>query len=280
MRNKRLLGGSLVLVFLAVGAAVALGALPPGGTFSDDNGNTHEGNIEAIAAEGITKGCNPPTNDLYCPDDPVTRGEMAAFMVRAFGYVDNGGGDLFDDDDASTFENDIDKLASAGVTKGCNPPTNTMFCPEGEVTRGEMAAFLARAMDLTDNGGGDLFDDDDGSTFENDIDKVATAGVTKGCNPPTNDAYCPDDLVQRDQMASFLARALGLDPIQPPPPASTTSTTSTTSPPNCDPAYPDFCIPPPPPDLDCGDVEGDHFTVYPPDPHGFDGDGNGIGCES
>ncbi len=34
------------------------GDLPPGGTFSDDNGNIHEGNIEAIAAEGVTKGCN------------------------------------------------------------------------------------------------------------------------------------------------------------------------------------------------------------------------------
>jgi len=79
-----------------------------------------------------------------------------------------------------------------------------------------MAAFLVQALDLTDNGGGNLFIDDYGHTFENDIDKLGTAGVTKGCNPPTNDRYCPDDLVQRDQMASFLARALGLDPIIPP----------------------------------------------------------------
>ena len=48
----------------------------------------------------------------------------------------------------------------------------------------------------------------------------------------------------------------------------------------CDPAYPDGCIPPPPPDLDCADVPFDHFTVLPPDPHHFDGDGNGIGCEA
>lgn len=47
----------------------------------------------------------------------------------------------------------------------------------------------------------------------------------------------------------------------------------------CDPSYPDFCIPPPPPDLDCKDI-GRSFTVRPPDPHGFDGDGDGRGCES
>lgn len=41
---------------------------------------------------------------------------------------------------------------------------------------------------------------------------------------------------------------------------------------NCDSAYPDVCIPPPPPDLNCVDVPYDNFTVLPPDPHGFDGD--------
>jgi hypothetical protein len=264
------------VVTVVVGALTALAA----GTFSDDDGNTHEGNIEAIAAEGITKGCNPPANDLYCPDDPVTRGQMAAFLVRAMGYTDNGGSDLFDDDDSSTFENDIDKLATAEVTKGCNPPANTNYCPDDFVTRGQMAAFLVRAMAYTDDGGGDLFDDDDGSTFDTDIDKLGTAGVTLGCNPPDNTMYCPDDVVTRDQMASFLARALELDPIPPSTTSTTSSTTSTTTSPSCDPSYPDFCIPPPPPDLSCSDIPQKDFTVLPPDPHGFDGNENGIGCES
>lgn len=47
----------------------------------------------------------------------------------------------------------------------------------------------------------------------------------------------------------------------------------------CDPSYPDVCIPPPPPDLDCRDIPYRRFRVLPPDPHGFDRDGNGIGCE-
>ena len=49
----------------------------------------------------------------------------------------------------------------------------------------------------------------------------------------------------------------------------------------CDPAYPDVCIPPPPPDLDCKDIKYRNFRVLPPDPHRLDGrDGDGIGCES
>lgn len=51
---------------------------------------------------------------------------------------------------------------------------------------------------------------------------------------------------------------------------------------DCDPAYPDedVCIPSPPPDLDCGDIEHKDFTVLQPDPHRFDGDKDGVGCES
>jgi micrococcal nuclease len=49
---------------------------------------------------------------------------------------------------------------------------------------------------------------------------------------------------------------------------------------NCDPSYPSVCIPLYPPDLNCGDVSDKRFEVLPPDPHGFDNDGDGVGCES
>jgi len=49
---------------------------------------------------------------------------------------------------------------------------------------------------------------------------------------------------------------------------------------DCDESYPDFCIPSPPPDLDCKDIPQKKFTVLQPDPHRFDGDKDGIGCES
>jgi hypothetical protein len=179
------------------------------GTFIDDDGSTFEADIEWIAAEGITKGCNPPVNDRYCPDDFVTRGQMAAFLHRALDDVLSPTEQVeFIDDNGNTFEADIEWLGGTGVTKGCNPPDNDQYCPDDFVTRGQMAAFLVRGLGYTDDGGGDLFIDDDGNTFEADIDKLGTAGVTKGCNPPTNDQYCPNDFVTRGQMAAFLRRAL------------------------------------------------------------------------
>jgi hypothetical protein len=179
-----------------------------GGTFTDDNENLFQGSIEWVAYEGITTGCNPPVGDRYCPDGLVTRGQMAAFLVRALGYADDGGGDLFLDDDGHVFEGAIDRLGAAGVTRGCNPPANDRFCPDRLVTRAEMAAFLTRALGYTDPGAGDWFVDDDGSIYEDAIDRLRFAEVTLGCNPPVNDRYCPSDDVTRGQMAAFLRRAL------------------------------------------------------------------------
>lgn len=138
-----------VVSLLLVGSALtpAAAALPPGGTFIDDNGNVHEANIEAIAAAGITRGCNPPVNDRFCPDGSVTRGQMAAFLVRALDLPD-ASVDFFVDDGGSVFESNINALALAGITRGCNPPDNDRFCPDREVRRDEMASFLARALDL------------------------------------------------------------------------------------------------------------------------------------
>lgn len=49
---------------------------------------------------------------------------------------------------------------------------------------------------------------------------------------------------------------------------------------NCHPSYPNVCIPSPPPDLDCGEISHRRFRVVGSDPHRFDGDGDGLGCES
>lgn len=183
---------------------------PRQGSFWDDERSVFVDDIEWLANAGITKGCNPPDNDKYCPDSNVTRGQMAAFLVRALNLADRLE-DPFVDDDDSVFEADIEKLAAAGITRGCNPAEgNTKFCPDSRVTRGQMAAFLVRAMGYVDDGGGDLFSDDDGSVFEHDIDCLGTAGVTRGCNPADgNTEFCPNGYVTRGQMAAFLHRALG-----------------------------------------------------------------------
>ncbi|MCP4303642.1 MAG: PKD domain-containing protein, partial [bacterium] len=86
-----------------------------------------------LAEERITQGCNPPDNDQFCPRAVVTRGQMAAFLVRFLGLADDGGGNDFTDDNDSIFEDDIAKLAAAGITRGCNPPANTNYCPNSPV---------------------------------------------------------------------------------------------------------------------------------------------------
>ena len=190
---------------------VAEFVVPSSATFGDvPLSHVFFADVEWMAWSAVTKGCNPPGNDLFCPDGFVTRGQMAAFLHRALGDVLVPSTPVsFVDDDGSVFEEDIEWLGATGVTKGCNPPTNDRFCPDGLVTRGQMAAFLVRALGLTDDGGGDLFLDDDGSTFESDIDKLGASGITQGCNPPANDRFCPAGFVTRGQMAAFLHRALG-----------------------------------------------------------------------
>ncbi len=198
----------MVVMALLSALVVAPAAIASGGTFGDDDGSVHEVNIEALFAAGITKGCGP---GLYCPDDPVTRGQMAAFLHRS-GEIDLPvtASPSFVDVDGHLFENDIVWLAERGITRGCNPPANDRFCPDDPVTRGQMAAFLVRALHLGAATDPDPFIDDDGSVFADDIARLAGAGITKGCNPPANDRFCPDDVVTRGQMASFLVRALGL----------------------------------------------------------------------
>ena len=177
--------------------------------FTDDDGNVFENAIEWLYAQGITQGCNPPTNDHFCPNDFVTRGQMAAFLVRALHYTAGGNTNYFIDDNGHVFEGAINKLRTAGVTQGCNPPVNNRYCPNEFVTRGQMAAFLVRAFGYTAGGSTNYFIDDNGSVFETAINRLRTAGVTQGCNPPANNRYCPNANVTRGQMAAFLKRALG-----------------------------------------------------------------------
>ncbi len=172
---------------------------PPDGSgrFTDDDDSVHESDIAALAASGVGRGCNPPLNTRFCPDDPLTRGQMAALLVRALDLP--AGPDTFTDDDTSEFQADINALAAAGITKGCAPQR---FCPDDPVTRGQTAAFLTRALDFAP--GPNAFTDDQANVFEADINALAAAGITKGCAVA---AFCPEESVTRAQMASFLVRA-------------------------------------------------------------------------
>lgn len=107
--------------------------------FSDDDGQTFEGAINAIAEAGITGGCEP---GRFCKDARVSRAQMAAFLVRALD-VPSTSTDYFRDDDGSTLESAINAMAEAGLTGGCGATT---FCPDEPVSREQMAAFLVRAF--------------------------------------------------------------------------------------------------------------------------------------
>ncbi len=173
--------------------------------FTDIDSSIFFDDIIWLAGEGITRGCNADRTE-FCPNRSVTRGQMAAFLVRALNLTEHDNTIDFTDDDTSIFETDIEKLATAGITKGCGD--GTTFCPNQSVTRGQMAAFLVRSYQLTAVDPAIDFNDDNTSVFETDIEKLATAGITKGCGDGTT--FCPNQSVTRGQMAAFLRRAAAL----------------------------------------------------------------------
>jgi hypothetical protein len=199
------LGVTVLVTALLV--AVPAGPVSAGGAFTDDDGNTHERAIEAIVAEGITLGCG---DFAYCPSEPVSRGQMASFLARAF-QLPATETDYFDDD-GGTHEDNINRIAAAGMTSGFSDGT---FKPDGAVSREQLASFLARALGLSPVEGSEFADVS--GVHAGNIYAVAGAGITVGCNTVGTE-FCPADDVRRDQMASFLARALDL-PVQPVPDA-------------------------------------------------------------
>ena len=200
--------------FALLVALLPTAALAPGGTFTDDDGNVHEGGIEAIALEEITLGCNPPFNDRFCPGRLLTRAEMAAMISRAL-TLPASGTDHFDDDNGHVLEGTINRIADAGITQGCNPPANDRFCPNRDLTRAEAAAFIARAFGLPATGN-DHFTDDNGHILEGSINRIAEAGITTGCNPPVNNRFCPNRVLTRAEMATLLSKAMELPATKPP----------------------------------------------------------------
>ncbi|MGH8914461.1 MAG: S-layer homology domain-containing protein, partial [Acidimicrobiia bacterium] len=175
------------------------------GRFYDDDGSVHHNGIEAIAAAGITVGCNPPFYDKFCPDGVLTRAQAATFMSRAMS-LPIPATDFFDDDNGHILEGGVNRVAEAGITVGCNPPDNTKFCPDRKMTRAEFATFIVRALHLPP-ADKDYFTDDRGHVLEGAINRLAAAGITQGCNPPVNDHFCPQDLLTRAETATFMTRA-------------------------------------------------------------------------
>jgi glucose/arabinose dehydrogenase len=204
----------LLLAVVALAALLALPAssqtLPPGGTFTDDDGNIHEGRIEAISAAGITTGCGP---SLYCPGAPVTRAEMAVFLIRALNESPIGHRGTFSDVAAGQwYTGYVERIAQLGIATGY--PDGT-YRPNNPISRGEMAVLLMRALAEQPAAYQGTFSDvPNGQFFTGAVERIAQLGVTAGCG---DSRFCPFDQVLRDQMATFISRAYNLAPIIPPP---------------------------------------------------------------
>jgi len=195
----------LVLVMILILASLGGGAGAAVDHFTDDNGNVHEANINYIADLGITYGCNLD-GTLFCPDDDVTRAEMASFIARALA-LPSALADYFTDDNTNIHQANINRIAQAGITQGCSAD-GTKYCPDAYITRAEMASLIVRAIELVPWSADYFVDVPTTLPFHAaNINALAGHGITVGC---TADSFCPGANVRRDEMASFLARMLQL----------------------------------------------------------------------
>ena len=125
------------------------------------------------------------------------------FLKPCAGSTVPQGTTSFSDTTTSPFAADIEWLVDAHITAGCSA---SRFCPNATVSRGQMASFLSRALDLP-AAGRDYFRDDGSSVHQSDINRIAAAGIATGC---AVGRFCPTATVTRAEMASFLTRALSL----------------------------------------------------------------------
>jgi Tol biopolymer transport system component len=160
------------------------------------------GFVMKILDVGITGGCSvdPPQ---FCPDSPITRGQMAVFLETSLGHPPNTCEGRFADVPLGhSFCGFVERMADDGITGGCSPGN---FCPDGPVTRGQMAVFIEAALGNPANACIGRFPDaSTGHPFCGFIERLADDGITGGCTPT---AFCPNDPVTRAQMAVFLVAA-------------------------------------------------------------------------
>ena len=168
--------------------------------------------VEKFYAAGITSGCSS-TPMMFCPDQPVTRGQMAVFLEKALGNTapapspTNMFSDVLMDDPFKPF---IEEFYNDGITSGC-ATSPLRYCPNQAVTRGQMAVFIEKALgnNAPNPNPTDMFSDVALDAFKPFIEEFYNDGITSGCatNPLR---YCPNYVVTRGQMAVFIAKAFNL----------------------------------------------------------------------
>ena len=181
---------------------------PFDGTFRDDDGSVHEVNIEAIAQESITRGCDTDF-DLFCPGRPVTRAQLAVLLIRATADEESlpaASGTVYSDVAADAwYARYVEWFASHAWTD-----PQGAFRPSDPATRAEVAEFIVRLLPtvaMASESTGRFADVPADHPYIRAIEALAVADITKGCgtDPPR---FCPDKPVSRAEVATFLVRAL------------------------------------------------------------------------
>jgi hypothetical protein len=174
------------------------------GEFPDLGLTDHTAAVETVVAAGVMNACGPRK---FCPDAPVTRGQLATALARATGLDDEPPleADRFADVASSVHRDAINHLAELGIVKGCDDEGN--FCPDDRVSRGQLATFLVRGVDDLKPRWRPRFVDTVGNRHHAAINGLADAGVATGCG---SGQFCPNEPVTRAQVATFLIRALQL----------------------------------------------------------------------
>ena len=184
-------------------------AVGPGGFSDAAQAGVHSEAVNSLAADGVFDGteCAP---GQFCPGEPLQRWVMAVWLVRILDGEDPApaGSSRFSDVESGMWWVPfVERLADIGVTAGCATGP-LLYCPEDTVTRAQMASFLTIAFRLKPASTPAGFVDIGGNTHFDNINALASAGITSGCaTGPLR--YCPGNDVTRAQMASLLNAARG-----------------------------------------------------------------------
>jgi micrococcal nuclease len=275
MANVRTLPGVLLIAvltsFACAGEQAVDGLAGPAGGSPPASVSTSDGDATTTANSATATATSPPPTATVAPPSAIPT------PARFLSGIDCEPAAVLAITDGDTFSAEVDGVADDIRLIGVDSPER------GQPLSGDASAALAELAgaevclerDVTER---DAFGRLLRYAWRSDGTLINEEMVERGLALVVT--YPPDEkyVASRYRPAESRARAanLGLWATLTPAPTAGTSDGQ------CDPSYPDFCIPPASVagDLDCGDVNGKRFTVLQPDPHNFDRDLDGIGCES
>jgi hypothetical protein len=187
--------GTMWATMVFVKSPLDAGEPRPAG-LTDIAGSSHRAAISAAWRRGLIDACDGARR--FCPDRNARRSLVAETVARLIGMEPSTSRRFTDVGGASA----SNALAEAGIVNGCAP---RRFCPDRPVSRAQLAAMLARALDLPASDGGRFTDLPNGYVHTGAINALADAGVTRGCG---TGRFCPTGRVTRAQLAGFAIRAV------------------------------------------------------------------------